>query len=352
MSGARVNPDATSPSERAGTAFDSLAAALLDSSPDGLLLVDRDGAITLANPAAAAIFGRPRDELVGASVESLVPAEQRAQHVEHRHRYNDAPVARPMGSALRLLAEHADGTLFPVEISLSPIELDELQFIATVRDVSQRQAARARISLHEERERIARDLHDLVIQQLFAAGMSLDAIATQVTPPETSARLTSITEQLDDTITEIRRAIFRLGQPETDIDPAARVLEIAQDHVGQLGFEPALDIHGELDAISPGASDQLAATLTESLSNVIRHAHATSVDITLRVDERMLCLTVADNGVGVSGDAKHLGGLSNMTWRAEQFGGSCTIEAVGPQGGTVVTWSVPRHAVTGTTHPA
>ncbi|WP_158412138.1 sensor histidine kinase [Ilumatobacter nonamiensis] len=331
------------PPERDPTAHTSqaLAAALIDSSPDGLLLVDRNGDITMANPAAAQIFGRTQDELLGTTVESLVPAEQRARHVEHRERYIESPTTRPMGSGLRLLAEHADGTLFPVEISLSPVDLGEVRFIATVRDVSERQEARARVALHEDRERIARDLHDFVIQHLFAAGMSLSAIAQQVTPRSTADQLEGITDQLDDAIAEIRRTIYRLGQDEANEITSTRIMQIVDDHAVRLGFAPTLDITGDVDSIATDVGEHLSATLTEALSNVVRHAHASTVDVGVRADGRTLDLEVTDDGVGVDGAVKPLGGLANMTWRAEQLGGGCTIRRAESAGGTVLIWSVP-----------
>src|SRR6056297_598936 len=102
----------------------AIAGALIDSAPDGLLLVDADGTIHLANPVAATLFGRSAEEMVGSSVDELVPPEFRASHPHRRKEYTDTPAARPMGTGLELFAHHSSGAMFPVEVSLSPCVID------------------------------------------------------------------------------------------------------------------------------------------------------------------------------------------------------------------------------------
>ncbi|MGI9645537.1 MAG: PAS domain-containing sensor histidine kinase [Ilumatobacteraceae bacterium] len=317
-----------------------LATALLDASPDGLLLVDPDGVIRLANPSSSTIFGRAGDELVGMRVEQLVPEERRAGHVHHRERYVRRPDSRPMGSGLRLFAEHADGTLFPVEISLSPIVSDGVQYtIATVRDVTDREEALSNVALLKDRERIARDLHDMVIQRLFAAGMSLQAVAGQAGSPIVTERIHATIDELDDTIKELRGTIFRLGQQE-ERSLSSQVTELVHHRSRLLGFRPELEIDGSLSDLPEHVSDQLLATVTEGLSNVARHAEATEAVVRIERTGDGLVLTIADNGVGMSPEPKRLGGLSNMMWRAAELGGTCTIGAEDSTG-TRLEWTVP-----------
>ncbi len=317
------------------------ADALIASSPDGLLLVDAAGSIVLANPTAAALFGRTADALVGLPVEVLVPSEHRARHVRHRDGYAAAPTARPMGSGLRLLAEHADGTLFPVEISLSPISLDgERHTIATVRDVSERQDARAHAALMDERERIARDLHDTVIQELFAAGMTLEAIAATIDPPSTGDRVRDVIGQLDDVIRQIRNSIHQLGQVTVDARPSSRLAELIDDRAAHLGFAPRLRIEGELDDLPDELAEQLLATASEALSNVVRHAGASAVLVDVRASDPVLSLEVHDDGVGLPRRPATGRGLANMSGRAADLGGRCTLEPA-DGGGTVLRWQVP-----------
>lgn len=322
-----------------GTAT-ALAETLLDSSPDGLLLVSDDGVIRLANRAAAALFGYGVDGLIGMNIDELVPDEHRGAHAEHRRQYAINPTSRPMGTNLRLSAQHADGTLFPVEISLSPVTLgDEVQTIATVRDVTDRQEVMARTALLEDRERLARDLHDMVIQRLFAAGMSLQAVISLV-DASAQARISTVVDELDETISELRSAIFHLTQPDHRSSLSSHVAQLVHDRSRQLGFAPDLRIEGQLEGLPEYIGEQLIATLTEALSNIARHASATVAQIDVIGNKKGITLTVRDNGVGLTGKPKAAGGLSNMMWRAAELGGNCSVAPASPTG-TEVVWHVP-----------
>jgi two-component system sensor histidine kinase DevS len=321
--------------------FEELAGVLLDASPDGLLLIGPDGLIRLANAQADRLFGRESDGLVGMSVDMLVPGEQRSGHAARRERYGEQPVRRPMGTDLRLLAETADGSLFPVEISLSPVTVDgEVCTIATVRDVSERQETMARVALLKDRERIARDIHDMVIQRLFAAGMSLQAIDGLVESQVVRDRLMSVTDDLDATIRQLRHSIFQLGQDDHHLTLSGHIAAVVDERSRHLGFAPDLRVSGSLEGLPDFIGDQLVATLTEALSNVARHAHATEVAIQVSRADGAIALTIRDDGVGMTGTPKPRGGLSNMMWRAAELGGTCSI-ASGSPSGTVLTWNVP-----------
>ncbi|MEL6890196.1 MAG: PAS domain S-box protein [Actinomycetota bacterium] len=319
----------------------TLFRALFESSPDGLLLVRGDGTVRLANPAAAALFGLSPDELATGTVERLVPESVADVHVAHRRGFFADPDRRPMGTGLQLFAKHADGSLFPVEISLSPVDVDgEPMVIAAIRDVTERQETQANVGLLEERERIARDIHDMVIQRVFAAGMSLQAVFSLIDNPVARDRVASVTEELDETIHELRSAIFRLGTLDEDRTFGAQVRSVLDERSRVLGFVPELVMSGSFDQVPSYLAEQLLATLTEALSNVARHAAANNahVEICQRGDE--VSLTVADDGLGVTGEPKPRGGLSNMMWRAAELGGQCSVERNEPTG-TRVTWRVP-----------
>jgi two-component system sensor histidine kinase DevS len=319
----------------------SLAEALIESSPDGLLLVDDAGIIGLANPSATKIFGRSADELMGRPVEVLVPLEQREAHVRHRTAYTSAPERRPMGTGLQLLAEHADGSLFPVEISLNPVTLDgELHTIATVRDVSDRQDTLARVALMQDRERIARDIHDTVIQQLFAAGMTLEAAIAETSGPATvTQRLRGVAEQLDETIHELRDAISQLVQIAERGPLSRRIGDVVDDLATQLGFVPTLELAGDVDELSDDVAEHLLTALSEALTNVARRGDAAAATVAVSVADGVLELTVSDDGEGRD-DGAGVGGSSNMARQADELGGSCATRRAAPTGTTVV-WRVP-----------
>jgi two-component system sensor histidine kinase DevS len=320
---------------------DQLARALIESSPDGLLLVDQNGVIKLANPKAASMFGRSIDDLVGTPVDQLVPAEFRHDHARRRANYNEHPTMRSMGTGLQLFGEHAAGDMFPVEISLSPVTIDDaVQTIATIRDVSDRQEVAAQMAMHRDRERIARDLHDMVIQRLFAAGMNLQAVQGAAQPPMVAERITATITELDDTIRELRSAIFQLGQHDEKRSLSAQLSELVHDRVRHLGFEPTLSVGSDVDMLSDLVADQLVATITEGLSNVVRHAEASSAQISIDVNSNDVSLVIDDNGKGLPDEPKRSGGISNMMWRAAELGGHCTVGANEPTG-TKLIWSIP-----------
>lgn len=318
-----------------------LAGLLLSAAPDAMMLVDRDGVIRLANEAAEVVFGASQDALVGSSVELLVPDDLRAGHTAVREDYSANPTRRPMGTGLQLQGQRRDGSRFPVEISLSPVDMaGTVMTIAAVRDVSDRQETMARLALLRDRERIGRDIHDMVIQRIFAAGMSIQGLVGLVDSPEVRDRLNEITDGLDETIRQLRQAIFEIGQSDERQSLSSQLASVVNERAQHLGFAPELRVTGQLDDLPDFVADQLIATVTESLSNVARHADATEAQVTIKCTDGQVSLVVEDNGVGIARRPKTKGGLSNMMWRAAELGGSCAIEANEPSG-TRLVWAVP-----------
>ncbi|MEO6503371.1 MAG: GAF domain-containing protein [Jatrophihabitantaceae bacterium] len=196
-----------------------------------------------------------------------------------------------------------------------------------------------RVILLEDRDRIARDLHDHVIQRLFAAGLSLQSLQTREHDPGTAAKLEQIVTDLDDTIRQIRTSIFDLRGPLAPASASvrARLVDVIADHGPQLGSEPTVRFIGPVDSlIDPALADELVAVLREALSNVARHAHATQVEVTLAVKADQLCLEVSDDGVGI-GKTTRRSGLANLEQRAVRRGGSMTVTSM-PNEGTQLRW--------------
>jgi signal transduction histidine kinase len=180
----------------------------------------------------------------------------------------------------------------------------------------------------------------MVIQRLFAAGMSLQAVQASAQPPVVAERIAATITELDDTIRELRSAIFRLGQQGERRSLSAQLTEIIHERSRHLGFEPELRIVGDIDHLPDFIADQLVATVTEGLSNVVRHAGATTASIRIDHVGTRLSLAITDNGRGLPSEPKRSGGLSNMMWRAAELGGSCTVRRNEPSG-TVLVWDVP-----------
>ncbi|GEP38186.1 histidine kinase [Nocardioides psychrotolerans] len=196
-----------------------------------------------------------------------------------------------------------------------------------------------RLALFEDRDRIGRDLHDLVIQRLFAIGLSLESASPLADRPELRTRLSAAVDDLDATIKDIRRSIFALSALDEATDVQAEVTRIVDRAATTLTFTPSLRFEGPVRTrITTQVVPDVLAVLGESLSNAARHSGASAVDVLLSaVDD--VRLVVRDDGRGVPQDVTE-SGLSNMRQRAERLGGRCTITST-PGGGTTVEWSVP-----------
>ncbi len=199
-----------------------------------------------------------------------------------------------------------------------------------------------RLGLLEDRDRIARDLHDVVIQRLFAVAMTLMSTVHLVERPEASSRLQNAIDELDSTIRQIRSTIFALQTPRQSDESGLRsqIVGLVEGARGHLGFMPGLEMEGQLDNRVPAPiAEHLLAVLREALSNVVRHARASKVDVCVEATDDRLSLLVTDNGAGLPEDGRR-SGLRNLQERAEQLGGRFEI---GPsqQGGTQLSWSVP-----------
>jgi signal transduction histidine kinase len=180
-----------------------------------------------------------------------------------------------------------------------------------------------------------------VIQQLFATGLGLQATAQLARQPQVEQRLATYVAALDDTIREIRHTIFSLRSAEEKGQSLRHeVLGIVQEAVEILGFKPSVHFDGPVDtAIPPTVVAQISPVLREALTNIGRHAAASSTHVELAVTETAIRLTVRDDGVGLP-EQRHDSGLGNLTTRAEELGGWLDARTVAPHG-TELLWQVP-----------
>lgn len=217
--------------------------------------------------------------------------------------------------------------------------------------VAEGATARHRLSLYEERERIARELHDVIVQRLYAAGMKLDRVRRRMRKrfaQADSERLGEAIEELDETIGEIRGTVRALRSPEPEPESPPKpgqATDLAESARGEvriagelLGFPPTLELSGELADIRPEVADHLRAALREALSNVVRHSGASETRVTLHRDEREIRLRVRDNGCGVP-QGVETRGLRNLADRAESAGGRFYINS-SPSLGTLVAFDI------------
>jgi len=202
-------------------------------------------------------------------------------------------------------------------------------------------ADREQIAIFSDRDRIARDLHDLVIQRLFATGMSLQGAVRNIGSAEVAARVQRAVDDLDETIKEIRTSIFALQSPAPNAGEGVRSAVLAAVKAaasGPLGFEPQVQFVGPVDTLVPAnVAEQMLAVIREALSNVARHSGATTATITITAEPSAVELVVSDNGVGIATDVA-TSGLANLQRRATDLGGEFGFSA---GGGTDVRWRVP-----------
>jgi len=459
---------------------DDFAWSLFDAAPDGVLVVSDTGEIVFANQQAGSLFRCSLSELVGASVDDLVPIEAKARHRAHRTRYRAHPETRSMGVGLELRAQRLDGSEFDAEISLSPLDLEGTAFVvAAVRDVGDRiaaqdhlqrvlhtldasddgiflfdaetlvyshvnsgaerlvgydrnelegmtplhlnpystqedyrelvdrlledptatlrretsllrkdgsevavektyragppgrdgtrwivvlardiserlaaeealrardaelQAAHQAVLLAEDHDRLARDLHDTVIQRLFAAGLSLQAIAAMSSDERVQSRLETTVADLDATIRELRNAIFALQAPEPG--PAGvrgRILDVVTDASASMAYEPRIQFEGPVESIDERIVEHLLPTVREAVTNVAKHARASSVRVSVTVTDDVL-LEVVDDGVGAPAEVFGGSGLANLSRRAEKLGGAASLVPGPSDTGCRLEWRVP-----------
>lgn len=336
---------------RVGDVDATLLIQAVELAPDGVLIVDEQGTIVYANRSICSLAGA--DDLVGTTVESLVPAPIRHRHAELRAGYGQHPMPRPMGAGLDLALERTDGTMVPVEISLSPLTHGGRFVIAAVRDITDRlegqhrlNAAHEQLALVGERERIGRDLHDVVLQHLYGMGLSAQAIATTA-DPVTAGKLEAVVDEVDRIISEVRTIVFTLGPGGRRGALGQELADVVAQASRVLGFTPALRVEGPVETLlSDEMRTEMVASLREALGNVARHARASHAAVVISVADEQIVMTVTDNGVGPPEDeAAKLGGhgLNNLIARAASFGGMCTLTRRDPADGSgaMLRWSAP-----------
>ncbi len=323
--------------------------ALFESIPEMVVVVGNDGLILYSNAHSLDILGWPPAELIGQPIEMLIPARLHTRHRSDRATYVENPKARPMGGGLLLTALHRSGSEVLVEIALSPLSGEVSATVATVRDVTERVEtsaqllqARARLEVLDDRDRIARELHDSVIQRLFAAGLHLQASTGR---PDTTDRVSAVVDEIDEAIREIRGVIFTLQRPSQLDSGLAVALSASINEASRLlGHRPTLRLSGILGNVPNELCSELLTVLREALMNVAKHAEATRTDVSLDVGAEVVTLVVSDDGVGLTPTRQaNTGGLGlrNIRERASRLGGEATFSEGDPRG-TEVRWTVPR----------
>ncbi|MEU5122610.1 sensor histidine kinase [Streptomyces asoensis] len=338
--------------ERAGEITGSALAAVAEPTEDtGSLAVEI--AVGLDAEAHRGLVLSMDNTLMGLAFSGATPVT--SADVAHDERISPEPprfgglgpaVAVPIGTGASgprgvvLLARRAGEPMF------SAAETEPLKAFAgqaaLAMELAERRRDAEQVAVLEDRDRIARDLHDLAIQRLFATGMTLQSAGRFIEHEEASERVMRAVDDLDETIKIIRSTIFglrtRKGAGEAGL--RARAVRVVGEAAPVLGFAPGVRMEGLLDTDVPReTADHVVAVLSEALTNIARHAHADRADVLLATDGREVRLSVTDNGVGIPAGGRR-SGLRNIAERAEQLGGRLERE-IPEGGGTALLWRVP-----------
>lgn len=256
------------------------------------------------------------------------------------------------GSAL-VLPLRAEQTVIGVLVTLRPVDAQALDMsgqamitsfsdqAALALQLAATQRRMRELDVLSDRDRIARDLHDHVIQRLFAVGLSLQGTAQRARAPEVKTRLTETIQDIQSIVQEIRHSIFDLHSSTAADAPTLRkrLHEVIAEMTADTGLRTTIRLAGPVSVLAPPLSEDVEAVLREAVSNVVRHASATTVSINLSVRDDVT-IEITDDGTGLPEELSRTSGLANLAARAEQSGGSFGIERAAA-GGTVLRWSAP-----------
>lgn len=326
----------------------------LDLSDDAILIFDAETLQLLyVNQGTERMVGYSRAELLTMTPLHFNPHTTAEQY--------HALVAQLLADPERTIRRESsllrsDGVEVPVEKTYraGPVGYDGTQWVVALgRDITDRLAAEQQIRdnhealleaerivmLVDDRERIARDLHDTVIQRLFAAGLGLQSVL-RVADDVVRPRIERTIEELDTTIRELRSAIFSLGASTPTMGGLrGRVMDVINEIGASASIETRVQFDGPIETLDAAIADHLVPVVTEAMSNAAKHGGAHNVRVSLVVGEEVV-VTVVDDGCGVQGEVMGGRGLVNLRDRAAGLGGSVTLNA-GEQGGTELRWSVP-----------
>lgn len=300
----------------------------------------------LAGPIGAALASGERYDASAHLVAAPGPTGHRAQigpadeTTEQRTRTSLLPIrARGAEPTVLLVAGWRPSSGLSEDRITELLDLFATQ-VALVLDQSDRDGDRRALALLEDRDRIARDLHDLVIQRLFAVGLQLQGASRLAVRPQVVDRLQSAVTELDATIRDIRSTIFELNFRPGQTSLRSDLRELVSSYAATLGFEPVTQVRGPLDStVNDDLQIQVLAVLREALSNVARHARASACQVEVEVTDTEILVSVTDDGVGIAESVRE-SGVRNIRSRAADAGGSLLLRRREPRG-TALTWRAP-----------
>jgi PAS domain S-box-containing protein len=322
---------------------------IVEAAPDGIVLVNPGGQISMINPQTEHMFGYAQQELIGQPVEILVPDRFRSEHINHRSAYSKRPVARAMGKGMELYAVRKDGSELPVEISLSPIEtVDGTVILTTIRDLAERKQLAEQIrwaSVLEERSRMARDVHDTLAQGFTGIVLNLEAAEEEAEnlSEEVRHRIRRARDVARQSLEEVRGSILALSSSlPVRGDLANSLREFVARYSSIIKTRVSFSVQGTPRHLDLAIEENLLRIAQQATDNALKHARASSIRIELAYDETTVQLTITDDGQGFGVKKAGPGsGLSGMRERAKEIGGKFELKSR-PGKSTRVAVKIPR----------
>ena len=337
--------------------------AMIDTALDAIVSVDMAQRVVLFNPAAEKMFACSAADAIGAPLSRFLPERYRAAHARHIDEFRDgSAAARAMGS--EVVGLRANGEEFPIETSLSQVTVaGQTLFTAVLRDISERHRAEQAMTAtnaelrrlseslimvrESERNRIARELHDELGQQLMRLRLDLSSLAgpLQKSHPELGRRVKVMKDLLADTVASVRRITTELRPPLLDdLGLVAAAEWLTNDFSQRSGVGIEVDIDAGADTCEPGMATAVYRILQEALTNVARHAAASRVSVTLKLEHEALRLAIEDDGRGLHSSSTGIfcagNGLVGMRERVLMFSGQLRIDE-SAAGGVAIEVSLP-----------
>lgn len=333
---------------------------LLETAPDAMIGVDRNGTIIFVNAQAERLFGYRREELLGKKIETLMPDRFRDRHLDHRSEFFARPRGRAMGAGLDLYGLHKDGHGIPVEISLSPLETaDGIVVTSTIRDITERKKSEEGMRAlsgqllrlqDDERRRIARELHDSAGQTLAALSMNLSPLESENgrIGPVASKAIKESLNLIAGLSQELRTISYLLHPPLLDEVGLASALRLyLEGFTERSKIDINLEIADEFGRLASDLETAIFRIVQECLTNVHRHSGSPVAKIRITRRDSQVLVEVVDRGKGIPPEklkamevgAKMGVGTRGMGERVRQLGG--TLEITSGTQGTVVVAKLP-----------